>query len=229
MIGRTVAAAPIARRLVLTAGVAAIFSASWPAQAGAFQDFFLGIELDRPAIVAPLLAKGFDVNARSAEGQHGLYVALREQSNEVVELLLKQPGLDANATNAAGETLLMMAALRGHLGAMRRLIALGAEINREGWTPLHYAASGVDNGAAVMLLDLGARIDALAPSGNTPLMMAAGFGNIDTADLLARRGADVSLQNKAGLRAADYARKADRDALAARLDALEKTDAKSRR
>lgn len=190
------------------------------ARAGSYEDFFLGIELDRPGIVAPLLARGFDVNARNPEGQHGLYVALRENADAVAELLLSRPDLDANAGNAAGETLLMMAALRGRLAAMRRLITRGAQVDKGGWTPLHYAASGSEPQAVALLLEQGAAIDARAPNGNTPLMMAAGFGSIDAADLLARRGADVALQNTAGLRAGDYARRANRDELAQRLDAL---------
>lgn len=190
----------------------------WAARAGSYEDFFIGVELDRPAIVAPLLAKGFDVNARDPSGQHALYVALRENSNHVVELLLKVPGLQAEATNTAGETLLMMAALRGHLGAMQRLIALGATIEREGWTPLHYAASGESTEAIELLLERGAEIDARAPNGNTPLMMAAGFGSIDGAVLLVRKGADTTLKNKAGMTAADYARRGGHDVLARQLE-----------
>jgi ankyrin repeat protein len=207
------------RRGLLTSAMALVLALP-AARAGSYEDFFIGIALDRPGIVAPLLTKGFDVNSRSPEGQHGLYLALREESNEVVPLLLAQPALDANATNAAGETLLMMAAMRGRLDTMRQLIARGASINREGWTPLHYAASGADDRATRMLLELGAQVDARAPNGNTPLMMAAGFGSIDAADLLAARGADVSLRNKAGMTASDYARRAARDELAARLDAI---------
>ena len=187
------------------------------AHAGSYEDFFVGVNLDRPAIVAPLLAKGFDVNARDPRGQHALYIALRENSMQVAELLMSTPGLQPNAINAAGETLLMMAALRGHLDAMRHLIALGAEVKREGWTPLHYAASGESLAAVNLLLAQGADIDARAPNGNTPLMMAAGFGSIDAADLLMKRGADPSLRNQAGIDAAEYARRGDRDELALRL------------
>ena len=211
----------IHRRGVLLAGALLALAASG-AHAGSYEDFFLGIELDRPGIIAPLLAKGFDVNARSPEGQHGLYLALRENSFDVVPLLLNHPQLDVEATSPAGETLLMMAALRGRLDAMKRLMARGAQVNREGWTPLHYAASGNEQAAVVLLLERGAQLDARAPNGNTPLMLAAGFGSVDAADLLALRGADVTLQNKAGLRAADYARKADRLWLAQRLDAIAK-------
>lgn len=211
-------------RRALLARAAGLFAAGvltgTAARAGSYEDYFLGIELDRPGIVRPLLAKGFDVNARDPQGQHGLYVALREDSNEVAELLLADPKLDPEATNQAGETLLMMAALRGRLGAMRQLIARGAAINREGWTPLHYAASGSEAAATRLLLDLNAHVDARAPNGNTPLMMAAGFGSIDAAELLVRHGADVTLKNKAGATASEFARQAGRDALADQLDKI---------
>jgi uncharacterized protein len=217
---RTRLVRPSRRALLACATGLLLLGTTGLAHAGSYDDYFLGIELDRPGIVRPLLAKGFDVNARDPEGQHGLYLALRENSNEVVEVLLAHPGLDANATNKAGETLLMMAALRGRLDAMRQLIARGAAINREGWTPLHYAASGNDASATRLLLDLNAHVDARAPNGNTPLMMAAGFGSIDAALVLVRNGADVMLQNKAGTTASEFARRAGRDALADQLDKI---------
>jgi ankyrin repeat protein len=212
------------RRRTLLARAAGLLSlgalTGTAARAGSYDDYFLGIELDRPGIVRPLLAKGFDVNARDPESQHGLYIALRENSTEVADILLAHPALDANATNKAGETLLMMAALRGRLDTMRQLIARGAAINREGWTPLHYAASGNDAAATRMLLDLNAHVDARAPNGNTPLMMAAGFGSIDAAEVLVRHGADVTLQNKAGMTASELAVRAGRDSLARQLDKI---------
>jgi ankyrin repeat protein len=205
------------RRLACLALVAAFAGG---ARAGSYEDFFLGIELDRPAIVQRLLAKGFDVNSRSEAGQHGLYIALREQSFEVVPVLVQHPALEVDATNQAGETLLMMAALRSQHTAMRTLIERGAQVNRAGWTPLHYAASGGDLPAVKLLLERGAGINAVAPNGNTPLMMAAGFGLIDVADFLAGRGADARPVNKAGRSAADMAQAAGRQGLAARLEAL---------
>jgi hypothetical protein len=71
---------------------------------------------------------------------------------------------------------------------MGTLIARGARINKAGWTPLHYAAAGPSLEAVELLLAHGAALEAVAPNGNTPLMMAAGYGAIDSARLLLRRG-----------------------------------------
>ncbi|MGB6116346.1 MAG: ankyrin repeat domain-containing protein, partial [Comamonas sp.] len=50
--------------------------------------------------------------------------------------------------------------------------------------------------------------------GNTPLMMAAEFGEIDVARLLLREGADPTIRNRSGQTALDAARKAEREGLA---------------
>jgi len=194
-----------------------------PAAAGSYADFFRFVELDRPEPVARLLQAGFDLNARDERGQHALYLALRSDSLRVCSLLLGWPGLDVEATNSAGETLLMMAALKHRIDAMQRLLALGAAVNRRGWTPLHYAASGGSEQAIELLLLRGAQIDARAPNGNTALMMAAAYGTIDGAELLIRRGADVRLLDDAGLSAADKARAAGFDGLAQKLTDLAAT------
>ena len=187
------------------------------ANAGSYEDFFLGIQLDRVAMVEGLLKRGFDVNARDSAGQHGLYLAIRDGSREVIPVLVEHPGLEVDAANTAGETPLMMAALRGEIGVMERLIKRGAQLELPRWTPLHYAASGSSLEAVRLLLDRGARIDSTAPNGNTPLMMAAGFGSIDSARDLLKRGADPAARNKQDQTAADLARRGDRDKLADEL------------
>src|SRR5574337_1540702 len=107
----------------------------------------------------------------------------------------------------------MLAALHGNLGAARALIALDADVNKTGWTPLHYAASGTTQDAAAMvalLLEESAYIDAASPNGTTPLMMAVRYGLADVARLLVEEGADPTLKNELGLTALDFARQADR-------------------
>ena len=147
----------------------------------------------------------------------GLYLALREGSNTVVPVLLSWPGIALDAENAVGETPLMMAALKGRVEVMNTLIQRGARINKAGWTPLHYAAAGPSLDAVELLLAHDAALEAIAPNGNTPLMMAAGYGAIDSARLLLRRGADARPRNQGGRDAADLAKAADRLGLAQEL------------
>lgn len=200
----------LALYLIVTANISSAF-------AGPKEDYFKALEIDAANIVSGLLLQGFDPNERDAQGQVGLYLALRSESWAVVDALLKHPGVQIDAVNAAGETPVMMAALRGHVELTRRFLERGAQINRAGWTPLHYAASSTEPGVVSLLLDRGAAIDARSPNGTTPLMMAARYGAIDAADLLRKRGADASLRNERGLTAADFALAAGRDTLAQRL------------
>jgi ankyrin repeat protein len=188
------------------------------ADAGAYEDFFQAIERDDPSTISALLQRGFDPNSRDEKGQVALYVALRAPSLAAADALLAHPQLDVNATNAAGETPLMMAALRGHLVWAGKLMARGAKVHGEGWSPLHYAATGPEPEFVRLLLDKGAPVDARSPNGSTPLMMAARYGSEASVDLLLARGADPKLRNQRDLTATDFARMDGRDSLAKRLE-----------
>lgn len=192
------------------------------ANAGAYEDYFRAVSADDARTVSGLLERGFDPNSPDERGQVGLYVALRDGSLKVAATLLAHPGLKVDAVNAADETPLMMAALRGNLEWTQRLIDRGAKVSRSGWTPLHYAASGPEPKVLTLLLDRGAPIDAPSPNRTTPLMMAAQYGSPDTAEVLLARGADPKARNALGLTAADFARQGGRDTLAARLEAAAK-------
>ncbi|MDU7588464.1 MAG: ankyrin repeat domain-containing protein, partial [Acidovorax sp.] len=158
-----------------------------PAHAGAYDDFLRAIARDDAATVASLLRRGFDPNARDPKGQPALILALREEARQVAEVLIAAKGLKVEERNAKDESALMLAALRGNLSAARALIRLDADVNKTGWTPLHYAASGTTQDAAAMvalLLEESAYIDAASPNGTTPLMMAVRYGTGDVALLL---------------------------------------------
>ena len=189
------------------------------ARSDAREDFFKSIELDNVQLLRPLLEGGFDPNTTDERGNPGLLVALRDGSFEAAELLLSAKQIQVDKANSVGETALMMAALRGQANWVGRLLDRGAAINRTGWTPLHYGASGPEPKVLTLLLGRGARLEATSTNGTTPLMMAAGYGAMDGADLLLARGADPRRRNERGLNAADFARRAGRDALAGRLEA----------
>lgn len=202
------------RRLLL---VLALAACSLGARAGAHDDFFLAIERDDGAAIRVLLQRGFDPNTRDAKGQVGLLLALQAGSLKAFDALLGARDLQVEARSLQDESPLMMAALRGHVEAVRTLIARDADVNKTGWTPLHYAASGTQPQQALiiaLLLENHAYIDAASPNGTTPLMMAAHYGTSEAVQLLLREGADPSLKNQLGLRAADFALRANRKDMA---------------
>ena len=190
------------------------------ARAGAYEDFFTAVAANDAGVVQGLLARGFDPNSRDEKGQAPLYLAMREGSFKVAEVLLAHPGMRQDLFNAAGESALMMAALRGHLDWVKRLLDRGARadgLEPLAWTALHYAATGPEPQTVQMLLARGAKVDARSPNGTTPLMMAARYGAEPSVDLLLQRGADARLKNDASLTAADFAKMAGREPLARRL------------
>jgi ankyrin repeat protein len=188
------------------------------ALAGAFDDFFRAIRTNNANGVGELLVKGFDPNTHEESGQSALTLSIRESADKVTDALLSHPQLDVNALNRAGESALMLAALKGDMALVRRLVERGATINQSGWNALHYAATGPNPEVAGWLIERGAQLDALSPNGTTALMMAAGYGNEQTAELLLAKQADAQLRNQRGLSAADFARTAGRETLAKRLD-----------
>jgi uncharacterized protein len=194
-----------------------LFLFSIAASAGSFDDFFKAAELDNESAMVELALRGFDLNTRNERGDHALHVALREDSIKVVNFLLDQRTVKVESRNAQGESPLMIAAIRGQLEPAKRLIQRGAEVNKTGWTPLHYAASRAEPDSVDMLrlmLQHHAYIDAESPNKSTPLMLASHYGHPDVVRLLLEEGADPSLRNEQGLSAVDFARRAGRDDMA---------------
>ena len=104
--------------------------------------------------------------------------------------------------------MLMLAMLKGLLPQAKAMLAREADVNKTGWTPLHYAASFGGTGAVEqvqLLLEHHAYIDAESPNGTTPLMMAAQYGTTAAVKALLEAGADPTLKNQLGLTARDFA------------------------
>lgn len=179
---------------------------------------FAAVVRDDSDMVMTYMVRGINPNMHGERGDTPLLVALREQSWKAADTLMLYPALDVNAANQAGETPLMLAALRGRLDWVKRLLARGARVNQSGWNALHYAASSSDDSTCLdWLLKQGAEPDARAPNGTTALMMASRYGSESSVDLLLKAGADKSLRNGQGLSALDFARAADREFLFSRL------------
>ena len=215
------------RRSALTAFAAlALGLASVRASAGAYEDFFVAILRDDGDAITALLRRGFDPNTRDPKGQVGLAMALQNGSDKAFAALLASRKVNVEARNAQDESPLMLAALKGHVEAVRALIARDADVNKTGWAPLHYAASaGSPQHVAIiaLLLENHAFIDAASPNGTTPLMMAAHYGSNEAVQLLLEEGADPTLKNQLGLTATDFAMRVSR------TDSAEKIAAAIRR
>lgn len=190
--------------------VVVLSTATW---ANSFDDFFSAVKRDDVGAVRQLAQRGFDLNTRNEEGEHALFLALRDDAPGVASYLLGQSTVQIEARTRQDESPLMIAALKGKLDSARRLIERKAEVNKPGWTPLHYAATNAENESVPMvrlLLEHHAYIDAASPNRTTPLMMAAHYGNPAVVKLLLEEGADPMIKNEQSLSAIDFANRAQR-------------------
>jgi uncharacterized protein len=188
--------------------------AAW---ANSYEAFVTALQRDDVRTLQRLAQRGFDLNSITPDLQPPLVLALGRDALRVAEFLLAQPATDLDAVNPQGENALMMAALRGHLGVVEQLLQRRAQVNRPGWTPLHYAATHDGPNAlpiTQLLLDQHAYVDAQSPNGSTPLMLAARYGEERVVRLLLEAGADPGLRNQQGLDAIDFARQVDRGGVA---------------
>jgi ankyrin repeat protein len=175
-------------------------------------DFFRAIKMNDAARLAQLLEADTDlsVNSVSPKGESGLMVAVRENSFDVIPVLLNTSGIRVETRNANDESPLMLAALKGRVDICEQLIGLRADVNKSGWTPLHYAASGLNLPVVKLLLSHKADVNALSPNGTTPLMMAARYADLETVDYLLKAGANPDLKNQQGMSAYDFSLSAER-------------------
>lgn len=188
--------------------------------AGVFEDFFKAIVFDQTPVVANLISRGMDPNSPNENGEPALVVAVRAGAPQTLAYLIKQPGIQLDATNRADETALMLAANANDLKSAKALIESGASVNRPHWTPLHYAASKGHIAMMRLLLENDAYIDAESPNGTTPLMMASFYATPISVKLLLEEGADPNLVNKDGQSALEMALMKDKFQSAAYIRAF---------
>ena len=180
-------------------------------------NWWVYIHNDKASDVRELLAKGADPNVRYKNGQPALMRAVVDGAWKVFDVLAADPRTDVNAVNPANETALMYLAVAGETERARKLIARGAQVNRLGWTPLHYAASKAHMDTAKLLLANKAMPNAPSPDGTTPIMMAGFSGRMYMVQLLLDAGADITTRNLKGQNASDWAYAAKRGELGAEL------------
>jgi ankyrin repeat protein len=103
----------------------------------------------------------------------------------------------------------MLAAYNGHTGIVERLLEEGGDVNKSdinGRTPLIFAASGPFPETVELLLQADSDPNATdSEEGWSALMFAAAEGHRDVVQKLLEYGADVSLKDKDGDTAIDFA------------------------
>ena len=190
------------------------------AHAQTVDDLWIYVKNNRTADVQQLLRRGLDPNTTTERGNPIIMQAIRDDSWDVFDLIMKHPKTNIKIMNGYQETPLMYVSLMGDLPRARALIKRGAEVNQLGWTPLHYAASKGNLEMVKYLLAQGAMPNAPAPNGTSPIMMAAGSGSFEVVQVLLNAGADPTAVNISGENAAVVAREAKHTKLADSLEAL---------
>jgi uncharacterized protein len=173
---------------------------------------YFAAERVRVAVAQRLIDRGADVNLTGRSGISPVAAAAYAGSDAIVEMLLAH-GADERAPDETGKPPIVYAAARAKLDIVKRLLARNIDVNARyanDLTLLMWAA-GADEKVSeadelkvlTYLLDVGAHIDDRDARGRTALMIAAEGGRAEVADLLLARGADPSLKDNVGKRAAD--------------------------
>jgi ankyrin repeat protein len=175
---------------------------------------YFAAERGHVAVAQRLIERGADVNLTGRSGISPVAAAAYAGSDAIVAALLAR-GADDRVPDDTGKPPVVYAAARAKLDIVKRLLARGTDVNARfahDLTLLMWAAGAdekVPEADAIKvvayLLDTGAHIDDRDGRGRTALMIAAEGGRAEIANLLLTRGADPSLRDNAGKRAADLA------------------------
>lgn len=140
-----------------------------------------------------------------------LFLTPARELIDIAKLLLDN-GADPNCTNDQNNTILWLACNYLNIELVKLLIEHKADVNKisyndyytQDWSPLQKAASLDAFNIVNLLLDNGANIDYQNRNKYTSLMYACNGGNLETTDLLLRRGANMKLKNIDGNTAQDF-------------------------
>lgn len=161
---------------------------------------------DVEGVKKSLLNKDLSPNTLSKYGDSPLPYAIKIESYKVFKYLTQVPEIEINSENKAGENGLMMCAFMGKLDLVKYLVdEKGAEIEKDGWSPMHYAATNGHLEIVEYLVSKEADVDIESPNQTTPLMMASRFGHIKVVKFLLDHDADLAKQNQQQMTAIDFA------------------------
>ncbi|KAJ8927506.1 hypothetical protein NQ314_020001 [Rhamnusium bicolor] len=148
------------------------------------------------------------VTPMSERQQMALLMQMTSSGNEVGS---RSPSSSSSRTrdrNERGETPLHLAAIKGDVEQVCKLLAHRADPNVAdfaGWTPLHEACNHGWYEVAFRLVQSGANVNAKGLHNDTPLHDAAINGHLKLVKLLVERGADTHAKNSKGKTPVDVA------------------------
>ena len=141
---------------------------------------FLACSNGNGGIAAKLLTAGANPNTVTPSGQTPLMTAARSGSVEAAKALVSH-GANVNAAETArGQTALMWAAANRHASVVRALLEAGADINARSRT------------SRVRVIVGGEGATEVETGGSTALFFAARSGDVESAKLLVKAGANVN-------------------------------------
>jgi len=169
---------------------------------------------DLPTLQA-LVRGGADVNAINARGSTALMLAASKGQTEIARWLIEAKA-NVNYTVAQtghfqGRTPLINAAMTNHPAVVELLLDAGAHsepMDHLGWPVAHYAAYGGCTDCLRALKQRGFNIDFAVPGnrGETPIMVAARMGQIETIRALIELGANPRAKDRQGENVYSWAR-----------------------
>ena len=143
------------------------------------------------------LAAGTDVNAKDKDN---IFTPLDMADDKGTADLLRKHGGKTAAWLDAGESILA-AASAGHVEAIKKHLAAGADVNAKddiGSTSLHWAVYYNHKEIAELLIEKGAGMNEKNNTGATPLHFAIQKDDNEYAELLIEKGADMNARNNKG-------------------------------
>jgi ankyrin repeat protein len=164
-----------------------------------------------------LIARGFSCNTRSKLGCTALRCAAYQNQDQIVAILLEQPGIEIDAANAENRTALHVASARGYTNIAKQLLEKKCNVNLKdihGLTALHYACQENHIEIARLLLKAGADTNAETNQHMTPLFTAIQRGAEDIVVLLIEEGhVDINYRDTIGMNALRFAAVTNREAI----------------